>query len=194
MFKNFNQSSSRLGLTLHAAGACVIAAVVVAYYSLIYAQIEAQAVVDGRRIETLEGLLRESGVVQSEHNQLQVEVAELEKIVETYRSRLTPPLVSTQLSTTIRQAAKTHGVEISQLKVGHTTTHEKHRRTDLELHCDGSFASICAFVDQLGRLRWVADFTQLRLETSADGFQRKLVAKLTVFSDHLDTESELTSS
>ena len=183
-----------LRLTMHLAGIALLAGIVGGYYSMIFQQIQAQAEEDILRIETLEELVSKSGAVQIKHTELEEEMAELETLATKVRNRLVEPLDKHQLSTAIRDAARRHGVAISQLNVEKTTGYRDHQRTDVRLQCDGSFDSICAFVDQINRLQWIADVTKLRVEASTTSSKRRLNAQLTLFSNHLDNESDNTSS
>lgn len=187
-----NNRPVSLGLVLHGIGLALLAIAVGSYYYFAYGTVQDQQASDLQRIEQLANFLQRSGPVSILHHQLQKDVAKLDAKGEKFRTRLSQPLNGEELTKTLHSIAAVSGLEISQLTMEKPTLVATHRQSDVQLHCTGSYASMCLFLEGLSESRWIADVTQLTVSNSEEGQEHKMLATLTVYYDRILTDSNKT--
>lgn len=190
--RNPKDHARTLGLALHAAGVALLALVVCGYFLLFRSRLEDQAKLDAQRIDQLEAFLKDSGEVRTQHDLLQEKAAALQTVGDKFRDRLTQPLDRDFLSQHVRSLARQRGLSVSQLSLGKAHMANNYQRTELRVQCDGSYASICAFLAGVSELEWVVDVAQLRIDAGNNGHQHRMLARLTVYHDQKVHESDKT--
>ena len=184
------QSDNSLGSALHLGGAGLLALLLGVYYFVVYHHFLDQAVEGEERIELLTQELRDSHRVRADHYRLEQTYESLQSQVETIGQRLEQPLEKEQLSQSLRTAALAANLSIDKLTIGKNHQTSSHRRLELELQCSGSYASICNFVDDLGKLTWITDITQLRIQSRDQQTKYSVLAKFSVYYDRTSRESD----
>lgn len=161
-----------VGWALHAAGVATLALVVGAYYFFVYQHLEIRRQSDLQRIDLLTTLLSESTAVQSQNRDLQQELAALEASISAIRERLPHELRQTEFSDELNRVAQEVGLRVVELRWGKTDVTPSHTQAEVRLECDGSYASICRFLDEVSQLTRITDISQLQLETDPESKYR----------------------
>ncbi len=161
-----------LGWALHAAGVATLALVVCAYYFFVYQRLEIRRQSDSQRIDQLTTLLGESALVQRENRDLQQELNSLEASIAAIRERLPHKLRREEFTGDLYRIAQEVGLHVLEFRWGATEVTPSYTQAKVQLECDGSFASICRFLDELSQLTRITDIAQLQLKTDTESPNR----------------------
>lgn len=190
MKAKLGQSEGSIRSMLHLAGATLLAALLGVYFLGVYDQFLDQSDESESRVQLLTKELRDSNRIRTDHYRLQQDFESLEANVTEIRTRLERPLEQEQLSQALEQAAADASLQSCKTSIGKRHDASDHRRLELELECSGSYASICRFVDSLGRLPWLTDITQLSIEAKDHQSHYRLLAKFSVYYDRTSHDSD----
>jgi Tfp pilus assembly protein PilO len=167
-------SEQPVGWALHAAGVATVVVVITAYYFFVYQQLETRKQSDLLRIEQLRTLLSHSATVQRQNLDQQQKLQSLEDSISAIRERLPHELRQTQFSDELNRVAEEAGVEVLQLNWGAPEVTPSYTQAVVQLECDGSYDSICRFLDKVSQLTRITDISQLQLESDPESQNRPL--------------------
>jgi Tfp pilus assembly protein PilO len=159
---------------LHAAGVATVAVVITAYYFFVYQQLETRKQSDLLRIDQLRTLLSQSAIVQMQNFDQQQKLQSLENSISAIRERLPHELRQTQFSDELNRVAKEAGVQVYQLNWGDPEVTPSYTQALVQLECNGSYDSICRFLDQVSQLSRITDISQLQLDSDPVSRNRPL--------------------
>ena len=157
-----------VGWALHAAGVATLALVVGAYYFLVYQRLEIRQQSDSQRIDQLTTLLSESAPVQRENRDLRQELNALEASIAAIRERLPHEMRREEFTDELNRVAQEVGLHVLELRWGATEVTPSYTQAEVQLECDGTYASICRFLDEVSQLTRITDIAQLQLEADAE--------------------------
>lgn len=153
-----------VGWALHAAGVATVALVIGVYSFFVYDRLMIRAESDSQRIEQLTSLMSESAEVQRKNRDLQQELRELESTVAAIRERLPHDMHQEVFAKELNRLAHEAGLQKLEFHWGATEVTPNSTQAQLRLECDGSYASICNFLDKVNQLNQITDIAHLQLE------------------------------
>ena len=157
-----------VGWALHAAGVATLALVVGAYYFFVYQRLEIRQQSDSQRIDQLTTLLSESAPVQRENRDLRQELNALEASIAAIRERLPHEMRREDFTDELNRVARKVGLHVLELRWGTTEVTPSYTQAEVQLECDGTYASICRFLDEVSQLTRITDIAQLQLEADTE--------------------------
>ncbi len=157
-----------VGWALHAVGVTTLVLMVAAYHFLVYQRLEIRRQSDSQRIEQLTTLLSDSTAVQRENRDLQQELNALEASIATIRERLPHELRREEFTGELNRVAQEVGLHVLELRWGVTEVTPSYTQAEVQLECDGSYASVCRFLDEVSQLTRITDIAQLQLEADTE--------------------------
>jgi len=157
-----------IGWALHAAGAATVALVIGIYYCFVVQSLAIRQESDTRRTDQLTLLLSESAAVQHENHNLQQELDALEASVAAIRERLPHELRQEEFAADLSRVAESVGLHLEELRWGAPEVTPSYTQAEIQVDCTGSYASICRFLDEVGRLTRITDIAQLRMEADSE--------------------------
>jgi Tfp pilus assembly protein PilO len=161
-----------IGWALHVAGIATVALVVGAYYLFVYQQLETRKQSDLIRIDQLRTLLSKSATVQQENLGLQQELTSLQASISAIRQRLPHELQQSQFANELNRVAGEVGLQVLDLNWGVPEVTPSYTQAEVQIECDGSYDSICRFLNEVGQLTRITDITQLQLESVPESRNR----------------------
>ena len=161
-----------VGWALHAVGVTTLVLMVAAYHFLVYQRLEIRRQSDSHRIEQLTTLLSDSAPVQRENRDLQQELNALEASIATIRERLPHELRREEFTGELNRVAQEVGLHVLELRWGATEVTPSYTQAEVQLECDGSYASVCRFLEEVSRLTRITDIAQLQLEADTESRNR----------------------
>jgi len=167
-----NNGGLSIGWALHAAGVGTVVLVLGAYYYFVYQRLEVRGQSDIQRIDHLSALLSESVAIQRRNRDLQKELHTLETSINEIRERLPHELRQTEFAGELNRLANEVGLHVLQLQWGATEVTPSHTQAQVQLECDGSYASVCRFLDEVSQLTRIADISHLQLEADPESQNR----------------------
>ncbi len=157
-----------VGWALHAAGLTALVLLVSAYDFFVYERLEIRRQSDSQRIEQLTTLLSDSTAVQRENRDLQQEFKALETSIAAIRERLPHELRREEFTGELNRVAQEVGLHVLELRWGATEVTPSYTQAEVQLECDGSYASVCRFLDEVSQLTRITDIAQLQLEADTE--------------------------
>jgi Tfp pilus assembly protein PilO len=171
MRRSIEKQVSALGWILHGVGVAALALCVAANLWFVAMPLYEQHELSESRIAQLQVMLSKSKQVYREHEKLYDELASLKKSVEETQKRLPRELGEGQFLEDVRAVAARMGVVVGEYHLGTTEELESYSKAELTLQCQGNYASICRFLDEIDHFARLTEVSNLQIE-STDNFNR----------------------
>ena len=163
--RSFQKDSEHsVGWALHVVGVIVVMLLFGGYRFLIHERFETCKEENLRRIEQFTALLDESPEVQREHIKLRRELKSLQSSIAAIRARLPQELQQEDFTSDLHRVAERVGLRLEELHWGPPHVTQSHSTAEIQLECNGSYASICRFLDAVGQLARITKIAHLRIE------------------------------
>lgn len=173
------ESGQSVGWALHAAGVAALGLLIGTYYGFVYQGLALSQQRDIKRIDQLNLLLSQSAVVQREHHRLLQELDALEVSVADVRRRLPHELRQEEFASDLSRVAESVGLYLEQLHWGKPQVTPTYAHAEIQVDCNGSFDSICRFLDEVSQLARITDVSHLQMaadpESANHSFQVSFV-------------------
>lgn len=171
MRRSIEKQILTLGWMLHGLGVALLALSVLAYGWFLAMPLNAQQELSESRISQLQAMLSKSKQVRREHTKLHHELDSLKKSVEETQKRLPRELGESEFLEQVRAVAVRSGVELGEYHLGTIVQLESYSKAELTLQCQGNYASICRFLDEIDHFARLTEVSTLQIE-STDNFNR----------------------
>ena len=149
-------------------GCAVVLAVIGVFY---YAYLKPRSVEYQRmegRIAQLETLMANPGEAARDYRELRSAVSlvqtQIAEVQSDYLEAVDPATVMQQLTSLAREQR----LEVFDYDISAPKALDTHVQTEIELHCRGSYASICRFLDQAEQLTCVTKLSSLEIDSSGN--------------------------
>ncbi|MCH7726757.1 MAG: type 4a pilus biogenesis protein PilO [Planctomycetes bacterium] len=159
--KQWKTRLGRFGWLLHGVGFAVVASCAVLAFKVSLSPMDTQE--SNERIESLRQLLGEAGQVQKEHSNLTQTLKATERRATEIRQRIPDHPNEADFLKKITEAAEAKGLVISEYRRGVLRTEETHSQLDVQVIGEGSYRSICEFVDQVAALSRISKVKTLHI-------------------------------
>lgn len=178
------------GWALHTAGLAVVLVTLVVFYSLVYCQLHDQKRLDTERSEQLSLLLASSAEVQREQVPLRQELKKLQESIASTRSRLPNELQEKEFIGQLNKTAQQTGLEIMNHRITAVRPGSSISSAEIRFHCNGSYASICKFLNEVHQIARVTEISKLDLESeiNSSGYPFQVTFVLYYGAESNDTE------
>jgi Tfp pilus assembly protein PilO len=171
MRPSLEKQITALGWLWHGVGVATLIAVIATYLYFIAMPLAAKEDLSQQRIAQLDAMLRQANHVQSDHTAFQAELTSLKQSVQETQRRLPRELREDEFLAEVRQVATKTGIELGLYQLGMVEEMESYSKADLTFQCQGNFASICRFLDEIDHFARITEISNLQIETS-DNFNR----------------------
>jgi len=191
---NRNPTLEVLGWGLHGLGVLVTLAIALAAVFLAYRPIDHQAAAYTRRAHRLQNLLQNGARVRAEHAQLSEELALARKQADDLNRRIPDEPREADFLAQVSQLAAKAGLRIQDYRPGKVTAESTYSAMQVDLICQGEYASICNFLDGLSDLPRHSTTTRLEIESEENRqeYSAKMSLKL-YFAVHGQLPSDKTT-
>lgn len=136
-------------------------------YFLILPLRESHAV-SAQKAEQLASIVKKNRRTLGELDQLRLEFAKTEERAEAIRQRIPASRQEAELLEKLSQLAQRTNLEIVDYRRGAVSDGEQFSRVQIELQCEGTFASICKFLDAVNKLERLTTVDRLQIEASSE--------------------------
>lgn len=170
-------------LSLHAIGATVTLAMLFLSYKLIHQPLERKQQADAARIEQLGQLLKKNGTEAKEYRSLQSQLSQMRQAVAEVHDQLTDNVSSDDVLSSLQQLAAELDLEVLNYQVSPPQHHQQHTLSKIELSCNGSYASICNFLNKAEQLAKVTKLTKFGLDAEAKNQSYPIQLTFVLYSD-----------
>ncbi len=171
MRKKNDKQIATLNWCLHGVGLVILIACVGTFVKFVVSPLAANRQVAQQRITQLEALLARAPKVQREHQALKASLAELRESVAETQQRLPSEMREHEFLDQVRSAAQSTGIQLGEYQLGTVEELASYSKAELTFACEGSFASICKFLDQIDHLARITEIRNLQIQ-STDNFNR----------------------
>jgi Tfp pilus assembly protein PilO len=185
-----DEQTRRFGRLLHYAGVLVMVVCTTAGYSFLHAPAVNSIVETSNRIEELMLSVQNAPIIRDQHRLVSAKLeAVTTRIAKVQRS--VPQAADegeflhqvTQLASEEKLAIKEYHPEKPEVKSGYA-------EMQVTLKGEGSFASICTFVDHLNRLDRLSKIKDLTLSSETDGTEYPMTATLVIYFGLTGSDAE----
>ncbi len=159
-----NNQYALLGWSLHGLGILLFGGVCGAYYWAAICPLEARATMRAQHTEQLQLLLQRAEDFRARHHQLSADLNTLRESVATTLKRLPIELGEDQFIEQVRSIASGTGIAVAEHHIGTVKRLENFGEAEIAFICNGSFGSICRFLDSVSHLSRLTEISRLEIE------------------------------
>jgi Tfp pilus assembly protein PilO len=160
-----------LGVGLHGLGLAIVLAAAGIGYGLVLRPLDA-------RIDDLDGLslklqaaLEDAPTVRAKHERLRLDMAAMEAGAAGLENRVPDEPLEAEFLSQAAQAASQSGLQIGDYRPGVVRTSRQCSQMEIQLACQGSYRSICDFLDRLAALPRLSQVEKLEIGAAGpDGY------------------------
>ncbi len=153
---------------IHACGAGLVLATVVAFYQGLYAPWRRDVEDRGQRINQLHKLLATGDAVRDEHRNLSDRLAELHEAVAHTQRRMPSAIEPSDFIEQLTAAAASLGIKIQQCGAGAPEIRPDHAQVDVTCRLTGSYASICRCLAAVDQFPQISKVSRLQIDSAPD--------------------------
>jgi len=159
------------GWALHAAGGAVLLVVVGVSYGFGFSRFADQHEEHSDRTKQLSALLRTAPEVHIQHQRQQEEFEQLKQQTTAMRGRLPSLLGKEEFESSTKKIASTVGLFIKNTNWSDSIQGSSHSSAEFKISGNGSYASICKFLNEINQLARITKVSSLRLGSGQDSAQ-----------------------
>jgi type IV pilus assembly protein PilO len=159
-------SARRTVWWIHGAGVTLLISAVLATEALVVAPIRFETYQEMAQIDLLESLLRKGESIRADFSQQKQRLEEEKKRQALLHQRVPDEPMEAAFLAQIADLARSLNLEVKDYRPGTTLKHADYSELKIEMQVEGSYRSICLFLDQVSRLPRISSFTGM--EISAD--------------------------
>ena len=174
----------------HAAGVAIACLSASGFYLLFTLPLLAERSADITRIEQLRRLVLTDKSVAQTHAELTEELAELRERAESIRKRVPATSDEAEFLGKLAQLADDHDVRILEYRRGQVQRAKTHTQLDVGLKCTGSYAGLCAFLDQVAQLQRISSTTEISIRSENIPAMRSVDLVFKLFYDMQHNQSD----
>ena len=150
---------------IHAVGLATMLATAYVAWLLVLGPIEQRRMDCDNRFGELEPLLASSSEVEQHHRDLTEQRDEIEQRASAFRERIPDQPHEAEFLGQIAQLADRVGLQIRDYRPGTSSTCDSYSQMEVVLAGEGTYASICRFLDELGQLSRLTTVARLEITT-----------------------------
>ena len=168
MFSNRTKALSTTGWLLHLAGAVVIAVFLTASYFGLSTSFAWKMSGQTERIAELEKYLNRAPSIRSKHATLQQALARIKQRVQEIDQRIPDDAREAEFLGQMSEAARQTGLAIRDYRRGRNTETTSHFQLEVRILGEGSYSSICRFLERIHELPRAVAIDKMRISTEKE--------------------------
>jgi len=180
-----------LDWSLHGLGVAVMLAIALVAGIVVYGPIDRHTAEATQRADRLGQLLKNEARDRAAYEQTAKELATARQQAETLNSRIPDEPREADFLAQVSKLAGEVGLQIRDYRPGSITKKESHSVMRVNLICEGDYASICNFLDQLSELPRHSTVVRLQVKTEGERKEYSVDVSLELyFAAHGRTEAD----
>ena len=168
MFSNRTKSLNTTGWLLHLAGAAVIAMFLTVSYFGLSASFAWKISGQAERIAELEEYLNRAPGIRTKHAALQQALARIKQRVQEIDQRIPDDAREAEFLSQMTEAAQQTGLAIRDYRRGENTEMTSHFQLEVRILGEGSYGSICRFLERIHELPRAVAIDKMRVSTEKE--------------------------
>jgi len=164
-----NKILKLLGWALHGTGLVVAVGIVNVVLLTAVAPLESKRASSLDEADSLDELLSTADEVRANHRRFTDQLAELRRQKQSLQRRIPDEPQEAEFLAQVSQLANQSGLHVSDFRPGPATARQGYGAMNVELVCEGDYASICYFLDRLATLPRLARIQYLEVSTPSRG-------------------------
>lgn len=168
MFSNRTKALNTTGWLLHLAGAAVIAVFLTASYFGLTTSFARKMSGQTERIAELEKYLNRAPSIRSKHATLQQALARIKQRVQEIDQRIPDDAREAEFLGQMSETARQTGLAIRDYRRGRNTKTTSHFQLEVRILGEGSYSSICRFLERIHELPRAVAIHKMRISTEKE--------------------------
>jgi Tfp pilus assembly protein PilO len=176
-----DDSTRRFGRLLHYSGVLATVVGMTTSYSLLHAPLIHQAEQTEQRIQELTLSVQNTKAIREQHQKVFERLATAKEQIATVRERVPAEMNSAEFLDEVSRIAAEEHLSIKEYSNGKLAPNKGYTQMEVNLSGKGSYASICAFIDRLSKLKRLSKVQNLTLTASGSATEYPLTATLIIY-------------
>jgi Tfp pilus assembly protein PilO len=174
-------STRRFGRVLHYTGVLATVIGVTASYSLLHAPLIRESERTEEKIQELTLSVQNSSAIRQQHQIVSARLATAKEQIATVRERVPQEMNSAEFLDEVSRIAAEEKLSIKEYSNSKAATNRGYTQMEVNLTGRGSYASICAFVDRISKLKRLSKLQNLTLTASGSAAEYPVSATLIIY-------------
>lgn len=151
--------------SLHLLGIGALALLLGGFYALVYQPLLRSQADHASRADQIDKLLLAQSTEGAEYRRLRKKLVDMQSSIAELRGQLASEQSETELLAELSSLAQTADLKVLDFQAGTTQNFPTHSTTEVEFRCNGSYASICQFLDAAEKLTKTTKLSKIELES-----------------------------
>jgi Tfp pilus assembly protein PilO len=177
----FDDDLRRFGRLLHYGGLLVTVVFATTAYSLLHAPTVHAITETATRIEEIKLSAQNAPIIRDHHQRVANKLAEVERRIAAVQGRVPKEHNADEFLKDVSRIAAEEQLAITDFQPQKPTSKSGYAEMEIMLKGQGSFASICRFLDQLARLSRLSKVKALTMSAADDANQYPMTATLIIY-------------
>jgi Tfp pilus assembly protein PilO len=185
-----DEQTRRFGRLLHYAGVLITVVSVSTGFSLLHAPAVQAITETSNRIDELMLSVQNAPAIRQQHQVISNKLHEVTTRIANVQRRVPREADSSEFINQVTQIADEENVAIKEFTPGRPETKNGYGELQVTLKSEGSFGSICTFVDHLSKLSRLSKIKDLTLTSETDATEYPMTATLVIYFGIRGSDSE----
>lgn len=185
-----DDETRRFGRMLHYAGVLVLVVCLSTGYSLLHAPAVQAITTTSNRIDELMQSVQNAPVIRQQHGIVSAKLQEVTTRIANVQRRVPDDADAIEFLKQVNALAEAEKLSIKDFHQERPETRHGYSELQVTLKGEGSFGSVCTFVDQLNKLARLSKIKDLTLTTETDPAKYPMTATLVIYFGLRANEAE----
>jgi Tfp pilus assembly protein PilO len=176
-----DDETRRFGRLLHYAGVLAMVVCATAGYSFLHAPAVHAIAETSNQIEELMQSVQNAPLIRQQHRLVSAKLDEVTTRIANVQRRVPREAASFEFMNQVTQLAGTEKLAIKEFLPGKPESKSGYAELQVTLKGEGSFGSICKFVDQLSKLARLSKIRDLTLSSETEAAEYPMTATLVIY-------------
>jgi Tfp pilus assembly protein PilO len=176
-----DDSTRRFGRVLHYAGVLATVLGMTGSYSLLHAPLIRQTQRKEERIQELSLALQNSEAIRDQHQRVSERLASAKQQIATVRERVPLGMDAAGFLDEVSRIAAEEHLSIKEYSNAKPATSRGYTQMEVNLSARGNYASICAFIERLSKVKRLSKVQNLTLTASGNATEYPITATLIIY-------------
>ncbi len=183
---HMNDDLKQFDRMLHVGGAAVTVAVAVLIYFAAYAPLSRRHTAVLQRAASFDELLNRETQVRTDHANLSESLSEIKNRTEALHRRVPREPREVEFLMQVTEVANDEGLEIREYVFGAISKKRGYSQMEMTLIGDGTYHSICGFLDRVHRLPRLSNVAKMEVTADAQNDSYPINLTLVIYFDLID--------
>jgi Tfp pilus assembly protein PilO len=185
-----DDETRRFGRLLHYAGVLILVVCLSTGYSFLHAPAEQTITETSNRIDELMQSVQNAGVIREQHGIVSAKLREVTTRIANVQRRVPNEAADGEFLKQVTDLAKAENLSIKDFQPSNPELKNGYAELQVTLKGEGSFGSICTFVDRLNKLARLSKIKDLSLTSETDATKYPMTATLVIYFGLRGNEAE----